>query len=96
MVSWAQLIHFFVHTCRIVHNMLKSQWKSSVKDITSAVSQGRIFGPLVFNFYINDILMVSKYAKYIMYADDVTLLCTSHSADATVEQANSAMERIRH
>ena len=46
---------------------------SSCLSIKCGVPQGSILGPLLFILYVNNIVDISKLAKYIMFADDTNL-----------------------
>lgn len=67
---------------------------SDLKLVTSGVPQGSILGPLLFNAYINDITNITSAAKYIIYADDTTLLFRSASCSELVTCANSALNKL--
>ena len=47
---------------------------SNILTISTGVPQGSILGPLLFLIYMNDIPEVSTLFKYIVYADDTSLL----------------------
>lgn len=64
------------------------------KAITSGVPQGSILGPLLFNFYINDISKINHGAKYITYADDTTIFFRSHSYEDLQSNINTALRDL--
>ena len=50
---------------------------SESKWIFCGVPQGSILGPLLFLFYINDIVRSSDLLKFIMFADDTNLFMSN-------------------
>ena len=56
--------------------------------INTSVSQGSNVGPLLFNIFINDIIMFSDKFNLILYADDTTLNTTVELFGETAADKN--------
>ena len=54
-------------------------FKSKLMQIMCGVPQGSILGPKLFLLFINDTCSVSSDIKYILYADDTSILCSSNN-----------------
>lgn len=67
---------------------------SHFSNITAGVPQGSILGPLLFCLYINDLVNIDNSTKFIIYADDTTLLFKGRDPSYLANEANRVLQRL--
>lgn len=61
---------------------------------TGGVPQESVLGPLLFNVFINDIVQIDSEEKFIMHADNTTLLISGKCDNNLVMRCNATLERF--
>jgi len=64
--------------------------------VKCGVPQGSVLGPKLFLLYINDIVNVSTSLKFILFADDTTILCSGETLHELNQIMNLELEKLKH
>ena len=68
--------------------------QSPMTNITHGVPQGSILGPLLFLIYINDIKNTSNIGKFILFADDTSIIYSDENLEKLYEKTNKDIQNI--
>ena len=67
---------------------------SESKLISCGAPQGSILGPLLFLFYINDILRSSDLLKFIIFADNTNLFMSNIDFKTLISNLNDELSKV--
>ena len=62
--------------------------------LTCGVPQGSILGPLLFILYINDIVNTSTMLKFVLFADDTTILYSHDNLAGKMNEINKELQEV--
>ena len=69
---------------------------SNILKLNYSVPQGSTLGPSLFILYINDLPNVSKFAKYILFADDANLIITANTYTELNHMVNTVLNMVQN
>lgn len=67
---------------------------SDYKAVKLGVPQGSILGPLLFLLYINDLISIDDSCRFVIYADDTTLLLSGKDTTKLLNDANNVLNKL--
>ena len=69
---------------------------TKLNSIEYGVPQGSVLGPILFILYINDIVNISNECKYILFADDTTIVFSNENSMQLELSMNKVLLQLRN
>ena len=88
------LKYFFSYLKSRKQNVKINNTYSVFQVLLSRVSQGSILGPILFNIFINDLLLWVENTELHNFADDNTISCTEKSLEELIKSLTSESEKV--
>ena len=70
--------------------------KSKEHEVICGVPQGSVLGPKLFLTYLNDITNASNLLKFILFADDTTILCSHANIQELEKTLNHELSKLNN
>ena len=71
-----------------------NEFYSDMLNISCGVAQGSMLGLKLFILYIDDLCIISRLLKYIMFADDTNLCCADKNINQLVSKVSTVLDRL--
>ena len=69
--------------------------ESESMDVVCGVPQGSILGPKLFIMYINDMMNISKWLKFILFADDTNIFCSGKNVNDLGRMVTRELDKLK-
>ena len=90
------LLTWFRSYLRHTQILLYNNVESSSLNVATGIGQGTILGPLIFIFYMNDVVDKLYYVKLSMYADDCVLYLSANNWPRLRIKLQEDLDRFEH
>lgn len=85
---------FKSYLCNRTQYVQYNKCNSKTCEIRCGVPQGSVLGPLLFILYLNDIMYSSSILKFILFADDTTILYSHKDLASKIALINKELNKV--